>query len=127
MKVIYQSKLTRNFLNWVKLSVFINSRFLVTEVYKSTFYLNPKFMSSSFTHKEISYNLRKGQLLSLPPASSSYYGTNSVHFRGSLIWNNLPSYIKSSTSVCEFKNNIKNFRYWLRLFNMLNMNIVGFY
>ena len=52
----------------------------------------------------------KGQVLSLPPTRSTYYGTNSVHFRGSLIWNNLPSYIKSSRPVCEFKNNIKNFR-----------------
>ena len=50
------------------------------------------------------------QVLSLPPARSTYYGTNSVHFRGSLIWNNLSSYIKSSRSVCEFENNIKNFR-----------------
>ena len=66
-------------------------------------------MCSFFTHEEIPYNLRKGQVLSLPPARSTYYGTNSVHFRGSLIWNNLPSYIKSSRSVCEFKNNIKNF------------------
>ena len=78
---------------------------------KSRVYLNSKFMCSFFTHKEIPYNLRKGQVLSLPPARSTYYGTNSVHFRGSLIWNNLPSYIKSSRSVCEFKNNIKNFRY----------------
>ena len=46
----------------------------------------------------------------LPPARSTYYGTNSVYFRGPLIWNNLPSYIKSSRSVCELKNNMKNFR-----------------
>ena len=30
---------------------------------------------------------------------------------GSLIWNNLPSYIKSSRSDCEFTNNMKNFKY----------------
>ena len=62
-------------------------------------------MCSFFTHEEIPYNLRKGQVVSLPPARSTYYGTNSVHFRGSVIRNNLPSYIKSSRSVCEFKNN----------------------
>ena len=66
-------------------------------------------MCSFFTHKKIPYNLRKDQVFSLPPARSTYYGTNSVHFRGSPNWNNLPSYIKSSRSVCEFKNNIKNF------------------
>ena len=67
-------------------------------------------MSPFFTHKEILYNLRKSQVLSLPPARSTYYGTNSVHFRAFLIWTKLPNYIKCSRSVCEFKNNIKNFR-----------------
>ena len=67
-------------------------------------------MSCFFTHKEIPYNLKKNQVLSLPPARSTYYGTNSVHLRASLIWTKLPNYIKSSRSVCEFKNNIKNFK-----------------
>ena len=67
-------------------------------------------MSPFFTHKEILYNLRKSQVLSLPPARSTYYGTNSVNLRASLIWTKLPNYIKSSRSVCEFKNNIKNFK-----------------
>ena len=113
LKVIYESYKIYEELLELSETVSIHERrliFLVTEVYKSTSYLNPKFMCSFFTHKEIPYNLRKGQVLSLPPARSTYYGTNSVHFRGSLIWNNLPSYIKSSRSVCEFKNNIKNFR-----------------
>ena len=67
-------------------------------------------MCSVFTRKEIPYNLRNVQVLSLPPARLTYYITNSVYFRGSLIWDNLPSYIKSSRSVSEFGKNIKNFR-----------------
>ena len=113
LKVIYRSNKTCEELLELSETVSIHQRhlrFLVTEVYKSTSYLKPKFMSSFFTHKEIPYNLRKGQVLSLPLARSIYYGTNSVHFQGSLIWNNLPSYRKSSRSVCAFKNNIKNFR-----------------
>ena len=112
LKVIYQSNNTYQEVLELSETVSIHQghlRFLVTEIHKSTSYLNPKFMCSFFTHKEIPYNLRKGQVLSLPPARSTCYGTNSVHFRESLIWNNLPSYIKSSRSVCEFKNNIKNF------------------
>ena len=50
--------------------------------------LGNAFIDSQF---EIPYNLTKGQVFSLPPARSTYYGTNSVHFRGSLIWNNLLS------------------------------------
>ena len=67
-------------------------------------------MWSFFFHKEILHNLTKGQVLLLPPAILTYCETNSVHFRGSLIWNNLPSYTKPIRSVCEFKSNIKNFR-----------------
>ena len=67
-------------------------------------------MCSFFSYKESPYNLRKGQVLSIPPARSKYYGTNPVHFWGSLIRNILPSYIKCRRSVGEFKNNIKKFR-----------------
>ena len=42
-------------------------RFSITEVYKSNSYLNPSFMCSFFTPKEIAYNSRKGQVLA-PPA-----------------------------------------------------------
>ena len=55
------------------------------------------------------YNLRKGPVLCLTSTHSTYYGTNSVHFRGSLIWNNLSMDIKSSKSLPEFKTKIKNF------------------
>ena len=74
------------------------------------FLLKPQFMKSFFTHKQIPHNLRKGHALSLPRGRSTYYGTNSVYFRGYFIWNNLPSHIKSSRSLGEFKNNLENFR-----------------
>ena len=54
------------------------------------------------------YNLRNGAILGLPKTHSFYYGSNAVHFRGSLIWNNLPAIVKSRDSVFEFKNKI----YW---------------
>ena len=60
-------------------------------------------MGSFFTYKEIPYDLRNGKVLSLPPARLTYYGTNTVHFRRSPISNNLSTYMKSSRSVCEFK------------------------
>ena len=96
--LIYQSNKTYEELLELNETVSIHQRhllFLVTEVYESTSFLNLKFMCSFFTHKEIPYNLRKGQVLSLPPARSTYYGTILVHFRRSQIWNNLPGYIKS--------------------------------
>ena len=103
LKIIYQSNKTYEELLELNETVSIHQRHLKVLVIEF-------FMCSSFTHKEIPNNLGKGQVLPLPPARSTYYGTYSVHFRGSLIWNDLPSYIKSSRSVCESKNNIKNFR-----------------
>ena len=70
---------------------------------KSRVYLNSKFMCSFFTHKEIPYNLRKAQVLSLPPSRSTYCGTDSVHFHGFLICNNLPSYINPADQFVNLK------------------------
>ena len=61
-------------------------------------------------HKDMPYNLRKGPILGLTKTHSFYYGTNVAHFRGSLIWNNLLADVKSSNSLFEFKNKIKNIR-----------------
>ena len=71
LKVIYQSNKTYKELLELSETVSIHQqrlRFFVTEVYKSTSYLNPKFICSFFTHKEIPYKLKKGEVLSLPPA-----------------------------------------------------------
>ena len=84
-----------------------------------------------FTYNNISYNLRKGPILYLPGTHSAYYGTNSVHFRGSLIWNNLPRNIESSKSVSEFKTKLRTLEILiadvqcvLRLIFSLNLYIV---
>ena len=83
-------------------------RFLMTEIYKSIAHLNPEFMWPYFTHKDVPYNLRKGPILNLPKTHSFYYGTNAIHFRGSLVWNTLPADVKSSNSLYDFKTKIKN-------------------
>ena len=75
----------------------------MTEIYKSKSQLNPEFMWSYFTHKDMPYNFRKGPTLGLPKTHSFYYFTNAVHFRDSLIWNNLPCVAKSSDSLLELK------------------------
>ena len=83
-------------------------RFLVTEMFKSIPQINLEFMLSLFKQKKVSYNLRKGPILSLPRTQSTCYGSNAGHFRGSLVWNNLPVKVKSSNSVFEFIIKIKN-------------------
>ena len=108
LRVIYQ--LDESYENLLNLdnSVSLHQRhlrFLVTEIFKSVSKTNPKFMWSYFSSKNLSYNLRKGPSLSLPSAVLD--GTNSVHFKGTLIWNNLPYFVKSIVSLFEFKTNLK--------------------
>ena len=63
-------------------------------------------MWAYLTYNNITYNLKKGRILYLPSTYSTYYGTNFVHFRASLVYNNLPRDIKCIKSVSEFKSKI---------------------
>ena len=110
LKVIYKSNDVYDNLLLQSNTGFVHQRHLRcsrTEIYKSISQLDPEFMSSYFTHKDMPYNFSKGPTLGLPKTHSFYYGTNAVHFCGTLIWNNLLAVVKSSDSF-EFKNKIKN-------------------
>ena len=81
------------------------------EVYKSRNKLNAEFMWDLFIRvKESPYSLRAGKVLMIPPIQSTKYGINSLIFRGSMLWNTVPSNIKQSKSISCFKKNIKS---WL--------------
>ena len=71
-------------------------------------HLNPEFMWPYFYKKPIPYDLRKGTKVFLPSVKSFRLGLNSVHFRGSILGNNLPSSIKNSQIINEFKAKLKN-------------------
>ena len=58
-------------------------------------HFNPEFIRHSFNTNPIPYNFRKGRKLPIIPAKSVNFGTNSNKFRGSLLWNNLPSRLKN--------------------------------
>ena len=92
-------------------SVSIHQRylgFLLTEIFKSISQINPEFLWLFFKPQKLSYNLRKGPILNLQRTQSTYHCASTIHFRGSLIWNNLPAKVKSSNSVFEFKTKTKN-------------------
>ena len=74
------------------------------EVYKTLNNLTPEFMQEIFKIKNQPYNLRRTNLLQLPPCLSRKYGTYSLSFRASFIWNNLPIDIKAANSLSKFKN-----------------------
>ena len=81
---------------------------LAIEVYKSLTNLNPEFMWPFFKNKSILYNSRNRNICVLPPARSSHYGINAVQFEGSLLWNNLPTSVKESVSIKEFKQKLNH-------------------
>ena len=80
---------------------------MATEIYKSLTDVNPDFIENYFSIKEIPYTLRNGGVWKKKSTRSTYYGTNSIHFRGCLWWNKLPNSLKESQSLPEFKYKIK--------------------
>ena len=112
LKVICQTDAFSDDLLQLSNSVSLHQRylgFLLWEIYKSIGTLNPQFMWSYFKYREVPYNLKRGPVLFIPPARCTIYDTNSVDFRGSLIWNKLTNLVKSSRSISEF-NIIKKIR-----------------
>ena len=82
--------------------------YLSTEVFKSIMHLNPQFMWSYFEEKPMPYNLGDGNKLVLPITKSLRFGINSLRFRGSLLWNNLPVSVKNCQNLNVFKLELKN-------------------
>ena len=83
-------------------------QYLVLEVFKSLMLLNPEFMWFYFNENPIPYDLKRGTKVFLPPVTSFHLGLNSVHFKGSMLWNNLPLSIKNSQTINEFEAKLKN-------------------
>ena len=83
-------------------------RTLLTEIFKAVNGLSPAFVADIFkTSSNTRYALRSGNRLCLPCANTITYGTRSLNFTGSLLWNRLPKSIKDSASIVEFKNRLK--------------------
>ena len=76
-------------------------QFLLIEMYKSIASLNPWFMWPYFMYRQVSYTLRRRQVLLI---SSAMPAIKSVHFRGCLIWNKLLTLVKFSRAVSKLKN-----------------------
>ena len=112
LKVIYESNGTYDNLLLQTNTVSVYKRhlkFLMTEYIKahSNSTLNYVVLFHAERHalyfKKKSYSwLTKKSIILL------WYECRTAHFRGSLICNNLPAVVKSSDSLFEFKNKIKN-------------------
>ena len=60
-----------------------------------------------FTEKRY-YNLRYKFLLKIHLAESKTYGTNTLFFKASILWNTLLNKYKLANSISSFKNLIKS-------------------
>ena len=77
-------------------------------MYKLKNNLSPEFMQDIFPERNIErYNLRKQVNFQIPGPKTVTYGTESIQFLGSKIWNLIPNDLKSATNLSIFKANIK--------------------
>ena len=78
-------------------------QFLAIKMYKFKNKLISSFTWKTYEKKNIPYSLRKGISLFIPNANAQKYGINSLNFRGSALWNNLPITLKERKHLQEFK------------------------
>ena len=84
---------------------------LLTEIYKTFSGENTYFMKSIFTKKDLIYNLRTSNLLTLSNINTKRFGLYFFSFRASHLWNQLPDHVKYETTVKGFKNKlVKNWQ-----------------
>ena len=85
-----------------------NLQKLMVEVYKTINHLNPPYMWDLFTKKVVEYAFRIKILSELPRGRSQRFGTNSLKFTGSLLWDSLGDEIKTAKSLAIFKQKVRS-------------------
>ena len=86
-----------------------NLQKLVTEIYKVKNNLSPGFMKTVFPDSINPYNLRNETAFQTSNIRTVYHGAETITFRGPKTWSLVPTGIKNSKSLSEFKAKIK---YW---------------
>ena len=86
----------------------LHLRYVLCEIYKTINDIGPLITKQLFQRKNAAYNLRVKNLVSIPKAKTSRYGTGSFVFRGSLLWNALSDHLKEVDSLQMFKNSLKS-------------------
>ena len=83
-----------------------NLQFLAIEIYKALNNLSSPFMSELFQVKDLTYNLRKGDILVTRNVITKNYGTDNVSYLAPKIWKLIPEVIRNSKSLNIFKYKI---------------------
>ena len=87
-----------------------NLQKLAIEMFKVKNNLCPSFMHTIFPDAINSYNLRKNPSFKTENIRTTYYGTETLMYRGPKTWELVPINIKQSTTLKEFKRKIKEWK-----------------
>ena len=80
---------------------------LMIDVYKYLNGLSPDIMSDIFKLRENAYNLRNFLIFESQNSRTKKLGLDSIVYRASQLWKNVPEEIRDSTSLPVFKEKIK--------------------
>ena len=82
----------------------------MTEIYKIINNIAPNIMSSLFEIRENIHNTRNFQVLSTESRRTVNYGLETICYRATFLWGNLPPEHKIPNSLNIFKRKIKNWK-----------------
>ena len=85
---------------------------LLIEIFQVKMKLAPEIMNEVFDFIECRYPRRNELRSKLQNIRTIRYGTETATFVGSRIWSNMPSELKESTSLNQFKKKNKNVEAW---------------
>ena len=77
------------------------------EFYKYLNGLSPDIMSDIFKLIENTYNLRNFHIFESQNPRTKTFGLDSIAYRATQLWKNVPEEIRNSTSLLVFKEKIK--------------------
>jgi hypothetical protein len=81
-------------------------RSLLIEVFKCVNNINPTFLNELFIEGRCYYETRNKNSLYRPKVRTTLYGLKSFTSYGAKLWNNLPTVLRESTALSQFKRNL---------------------
>ena len=79
-------------------------RILALTVFKSLNALNPPCLNDIFSKKCVPYRMRDSSIIEQPKHRTTTFGLRSFSYVGAKMWNELPTYLKETTDLNDFKS-----------------------
>ena len=94
-----------NKLGWVNL-ITKRKKQKAVMMYKTLNNLTPDYLKEMFTQKHTSHSLRDSEKKLAIPQPRTDYRKRSFSYSGSVLWNELPTHLRLSSSLSQFKNGV---------------------